>query len=390
MTSILFPPGSSIADMLKVAQSCQISDPRLYVLSFDPSCAYECNLRILQAFGLNPKTLRHDIHSCYKIVIDSSSLCTSPKYPSRPVLPSYLCSPKTKGSQYISLVTDQGRLALISSLIQNCLGVSLHGDQALSSLPYQPSFPGTYGWDSFDQLFSFLSKSVVWCLLRNHEYHADGSFWECDSDLDILSPKLDLLICACNAKPRYGGISSHTTIVEGRDLNLDLRSIGDKYYDPAWAIDILRTRVKSEPSLYRPSSSHYLYMLIYHSLLQKRKMSDQYYQRISSLSSDLCLNWNLHDLDQGTVLNFLLKSLDYFLSANNYVYTYTTDAYVNIPNIAKLKSLEVQYPGILFKPLLKRLFHSIVYRTTWKLSNISLAYKTQHHLSAHPQSELND
>lgn len=389
MTSILFPPGSSIADMLKAAQSCQITDPRLFVLSFDPSCAHLCNLRILQAFGLNPKILRHDTHSCYKIVIEESSLGTTPKYPPIPVHPSYLCSQKPLGSQYLSLVTDPARLALISSLIQNCFEVPLHADQACTSLPYQPPLPGTHGWDSFKQFFSFLSKSVVWCLLRNHEYHENGTFWECDSDLDILSPKLDLLICACNATPRYGGISSYTTIVEGRDLNLDLRFIGDKYYDPAWAIDILRSRVKNESSLYRPSSSHYLYMLIYHSLLQKRKLSNHYYQRISSLSGDLCLNWNLHDLDQVTVTKFLLKSLDLFLSANNYVYSYTTDAYVNIPNVAKLTSLEVQHPGILFKPLLKRLFHAMVYRLTWKLSNIFSTNKSRHHLPTYPQSELN-
>ena len=372
MISILFPPDASTADVVQAARICRISDPCLYVLSFDPSYAHECNQRILQAFGLNPKTVKHDVHSCFKLITNASSLDLQLKYPRQPIHPSHLFTQKSACPHYLSLVTDQSRLSLISALIQNCFQVPLCPDQSVSSFQYQPPLPGTFGWDSFNQLFSFLSQSVIWCLLRNYEYHANDSFWERDNDLDILSPKLDLLICACNATPRYGGISSFTTIVEGKELNLDLRSIGDKYYDPAWAIDILRTRVKTESSIYHPSTTHYLYMLIYHSLLQKSNLSDHYLQRISYLSADLCLDWDLHKLDQQQVSKYLLKLLDSFLSANNYVYTFTADAYINIPNVSQLGSIEVQYPGILFKPLIKRIFYALVYRLKWKLRHLFL------------------
>ena len=153
-------------------------------------------------------------------------------------------------------------------------------------------------------------------------------------------------------------------------MNLDLRYIGDKYYDPAWTIDILRTRVLEKLNIYRPSDDHYFYMLIYHALLQKSHFSDHYQSRIKSLSSDLNILWKIESLGVSDFRELLLKTLDSFLQQNNYVYTYTADSYVNTTNVNKLSSLENQTPGILIKPLLKRLFQALAYRLAWRLRHL--------------------
>ena len=373
MTAILLPPGTSYAEMVGTAKTRHISQPRYYDLTFDPSYTPECNRRLLQAFGLNSSVIHYAASSGFLVILDSShSSRPEPKLSSSQDLihPKPLPLQDTGLSPHIALVTEPSRLDLISALLSSCDEIVFESDSYPFSSRVQQPLPGTCGWDSFEQLFTFLSKAVVWCLLRNYEYHLEGSFWERDKDLDILSPKLDLLICACNAVPRYGGISSYRTTVEGRCLNLDLRYIGDKYYDPAWTIDILRTRVLEKHNIYRPSDDHYLYMLIYHALLQKSHFSGHYQSRIKSLSSDLNIPWKTESLGPSDFRELLLKTLDSFLQQNNYVYTYTADSYVNTTNVNRLSSLENQTPGVLLKPLFKRLFQALAYRLAWKLRNL--------------------
>lgn len=373
MTAILFPPGTSYSEMVHAVQTNHISQPQYYDLTFDPSCSSECNRRLLQAFGLH-SSVRHYVASAgFLVILDRSHPSrTAPKLSLSQDLihPKLLSLQDTRRSSPIALVTEPSRLSLISALLSSCDEFVFEAATHPPSSKVQQPLPGTFGWDSFDQLFTFLSKAVVWCLLRNYEYHLEGTFWERDKDLDILSPKLDLLISACNAVPRYGGISSYRTTVEGRCLNLDLRYIGDKYYDPAWTIDILRTRVLEKSNIYRPSDDHYLYMLIYHALLQKSHFSEHYQSRIESLLSDLNIPWKTESLGVSDFREFLLKTLDSFLQQNNYVYTYTVDSYVNTTNVSKLHSLENQSPGILLRPLFMRLFQALTYRLTWKLRNL--------------------
>lgn len=223
------------------------------------------------------------------------------------------------------------------------------------------SLPGAEGWDSFADLFDTLNNTINWCMLRNHEYHLTNSFWENDKDLDLLSTKLPLITCSLNAYKRYGGKSSFFTYVNGKLLLLDLREIGDKYYDPVWCTHILE-RSQMNENLSVPLLEDQFYLLLYHSLLQKPFLSAKYKERLIYLSNTLGLDYVSENLRQESVDNLLLH-LDEFLYANQYTYTYTTDCYVNKKNLAKLSTCEDVWESPLLVPRLLSLFNSILART---------------------------
>lgn len=206
-----------------------------------------------------------------------------------------------------------------------------------NNIPFH-SLPGSDGWASFNQIFSFLNLSIQWCLLRNHEYHLTESFWENDQDLDILSSRTNLLACALNAQKRFGGISSFYTFVEGKQLLLDLREVGDKYYDPIWCSDVLSRR-QNLGIIAIPSLRDQLYLLLYHVLLQKHSIKAVYLQRLINMAEQLSLSHLSHALHRQNT-HRLVEHLDEFLHLNHYRYTYCKDCYVNKENIRLLSSTE--------------------------------------------------
>ena len=74
-------------------------------------------------------------------------------------------------------------------------------------------------------------------------------------------------------------------LIDGKQVDFDLRHVGDSYLDKQWQLDILKRRVKLSVGIYVPSKEDHLYSIIYHAIVQKPKISETYVKVMTSLGN---------------------------------------------------------------------------------------------------------
>lgn len=185
---------------------------------------------------------------------------------------------------------------------------------------------GSDNWDSLFELFTFLNKTSHWMVLRNFEFLSNTYIFKKGDDIDILCDDLDYFTALMNAKRRYGGRCSYYVTVNNYNIPLDIRFIGDKYFDPLWASDMLK-RKEFKSIIPIPSKFDYFFSLLYHVKLQKTAVKYIYIKRLDNLANEI----NIQNLPQNFVLDdsICAELLNGFFSSNNYRYTYTDDAVKN-------------------------------------------------------------
>lgn len=185
---------------------------------------------------------------------------------------------------------------------------------------------GSDNWDSLFELFTFLNKTSQWIVLRNFEFLSDTYNFKKGDDIDILCDDIEYFTALMNAKRRFGGRCSYYVTVNNYNIPLDIRFIGDKYFDPLWASEMLK-RKEFKNLIPTPSKFDYFFTLLYHVKLQKLDVKNIYIKRLDYLAKEI----NIQNLPENFVLDDLIcaQLLNGFLSANNYRYTYTDDAVRN-------------------------------------------------------------
>jgi hypothetical protein len=110
-------------------------------------------------------------------------------------------------------------------------------------------------------------------------------------DVDMLTGDYPEAIRVMNARPnvrclpRWGG--PHWVNISGEDMWFDVRFVGDRYYDPQWAADILERRVWNENGFYSPSAEDYFETLAYHALIHTRVFAADYRPRLAGMAAAL-------------------------------------------------------------------------------------------------------
>ena len=169
-----------------------------------------------------------------------------------------------------------------------------------------------------------------------------------------------------NAKKRVGGRCSYEVFVKNQKIPLDIRYIGDKYFDPIWAIDMLN---KKSIVNYIPiqSSENYFYSLLYHVKLQKFEIKEEYVNRLYFLSKELGLT-----LEKDFIYNDIICAniLNGYLFSKNYKYTYTDDARRNEFFLKLIRFKELNDLICNWRFLLKRTPKVILNKVLLKLQNV--------------------
>jgi hypothetical protein len=181
---------------------------------------------------------------------------------------------------------------------------------------------GSNSWTSLSFLFELLNKYSNWLILRNFEDLNDSYIFEEGDDIDILCEEINFFSALMNAKKRSCERCSYFVTVNNFQIPLDIRFVGDKYYDPVWSKDMLTRKVITN-SIPTPCQSDYFFSLLYHSKLQKGFVKPTYLNRLD----DLAININF-PLPKHFILNDSICSgiLNAFLKTYNYYYTFTDDA----------------------------------------------------------------
>ena len=162
------------------------------------------------------------------------------------------------------------------------------------SLPPESRRPGfdiagTHGWANVRQMLYLLNHTLNYVVLRNFDNLPDRVDLGPHSDLDLLTDDKEVAALLLNAVPTTSvrGRVQHRVQVGESYLNVDIRHVGDGYYDAPWEHDILVRRRFWNQAFYVPDGANTLYSLVYHALIHKSAISLDYPERILKLCDEI-------------------------------------------------------------------------------------------------------
>jgi len=173
---------------------------------------------------------------------------------------------------------------------------------------------GANGWDSLQELFWVLNRSVNYAAIFNAPPGDDTA-----PDIDLVTDNYWALHALTNTRlhpPIAPDGGRFTIIVDDRPLSIGIRFAGDGYYDPRMAADMLRARVLDPDGYYRPSDADGFVALAYQTLAHKAAPGrDETAGLIAMASKQGIAGWtreSLADPEQGkSLLRALLQDRGY-------------------------------------------------------------------------------
>ena len=139
------------------------------------------------------------------------------------------------------------------------------------------------------QTFLILNSKCNYLVLRNFEEYYDDILLPGHNDIDVLvASKKDarIMIKVFEAIPRFqpeDGIH-YKFLYRGVMVDLDIRIVGDGYYDKKWEKDLIANRRLDNRGFYIIGDiTEYFYSLVYHAILQKDYLADDYIIRFKNM-----------------------------------------------------------------------------------------------------------
>ena len=165
---------------------------------------------------------------------------------------------------------------------------------------------GFNGWSSFEELFHILNLTSNYVILRNFE-NLEEQLTSKHPDVDLLVENKSQIVSILNAKPTNNKSYrvQYNVVIKNKNINFDLRYIGDDYFSYKWEREILLTKVKHK-YFYIPSNENHFFTLLYHALIHKNEISLDYIQRFQELKKDLPMNEYVDE----NLLDYLLNYMD--------------------------------------------------------------------------------
>jgi hypothetical protein len=156
---------------------------------------------------------------------------------------------------------------------------------------------GSEGWASLSELFYVLNATMEYVVLRNFENLPNLLPGHDDIDLLVRSANGAAYITnAINTFPNESKRVHYRVRVAGNDVPFDFRYVGDNYMPRSMCEKILQNKIMDSRGFYRPSDKDYFWSLLYHGLVHKPSLSDDYKTRLCHLAetSDI-------DIAEGTL-----------------------------------------------------------------------------------------
>ncbi|MCR4651623.1 MAG: hypothetical protein K5662_07675 [Lachnospiraceae bacterium] len=170
-------------------------------------------------------------------------------------------------------------------------------------------------WNSIiEMLCSLNNYKCNTMVLRNYELFSNNKLISLHEDIDMLCDDSDMVINALSATCRINDSDKiHLNVlIAGALVPLDLRVVGDSYYDEQWENDLLKRRVITKEGYYIPNPIDYIYSLMYHGLFHKSELKKEYVDRILLLAEESGLEIKKEDFP------IMLKD---YMNKNGYVDT---------------------------------------------------------------------
>lgn len=183
-------------------------------------------------------------------------------------------------------------------------------------------------WSNLDEFFDYINEKSEYVILRNWEDYSSANLLNSEDDIDILCrDKTDFIKAAGTVSLHHAHNRGNYYINIGtRKIRIDIRYIGDGYYCRKWEEKILKNRILDAKGFYVPNPDDYMYSLLYHTLVQKPKLSFLYYEKLNIMFGDIKRNETE-----------FLHVLKMYMDKNHFYVDYPLDkaVFLNMTNIWK-------------------------------------------------------
>ncbi len=184
-------------------------------------------------------------------------------------------------------------------------------------------------FNTINEVFRALNKTerLKWLVLRNFDKMPNQIQIDEHLDIDLLVNDYYLVKtvldseslkegfgCAEKNSFENGGYRVLNTVsISNNEVLFDFRFLGDNYYDIKFQKELLSSRVKRN-NFYIPEKQNYLYSLLYHALIHKKRVSKTYIKTFDSFKTL-----------QNKEINQLKELLDEFYKKRGYSYVKPLD-----------------------------------------------------------------
>ncbi len=173
---------------------------------------------------------------------------------------------------------------------------------------------GADGWQNWKEVFDILNVTNNYLVLRSFETLPELYV---EKDLDVLTENYQLFASALGVKQRKDFPYKGTIQVNNEQIDIDMRFVGDNYFNTSWAKDILQTKTLKD-GIFIPRVDHYFFTLLYHAKVQKPRVKEKYYGILDSTAKSLGFCWyNTSLLDDDDEIGRLLRG---FYESNGFYY----------------------------------------------------------------------
>lgn len=165
------------------------------------------------------------------------------------------------------------------------------------------------------QLFLKLNQSkVCYVVLRNWEDFYSDLLIDGHNDIDILCKTerdKKTFVRLFDAKhigdPYFG---KYSFFINNNKFYIDFRVVGDGYYCRKWEQQMLKTRILDEKGFYKLDNEEYYFSLLYHAIIHKNQISENYNKILSNLFSNIKLK------DYESILTSFMSEKKYYYSVS--------------------------------------------------------------------------
>lgn len=174
-------------------------------------------------------------------------------------------------------------------------------------------------WSNVQELFLEMEKEE-YVILRNYEEYPDSLIINGHEDIDLLCVDTQKMSKVMQAEAIEGSKVHFQIVVGGQTIPVDIRHVGDGYYDKNWEEDMLKKREKFNNFCYVMDRENYFFSLLYHVIVQKPFIKEDYVTRLQKMGKEIIVGFKGRE-DFVSVLNK-------FLQVNGYMATNTEDVQV--------------------------------------------------------------
>lgn len=184
-------------------------------------------------------------------------------------------------------------------------------------------------WNSLEDFFIEMNRmNTRYVVMRNQECLLQKKFLETHEDIDFLCEDIEefLKVSGCVPRLRMNDDVHSKILLNGIEVPIDIRTIGDGYYDDEWEKEILKSREMFGTLCYIPNEENLFFSLIYHAIIQKKELSNEYEQKIKKMR-------NIERITRQA----LLCILEDFMRMKNYKYTFPDNPFgcINFTDVDK-------------------------------------------------------